>query len=87
MEQQIEDQTMQSTLRKLRWSLSIQRKLERRFDAYVLVKSKNDVRGPYCVTCWDVRDMLQDLVEADEGRGYCPICRETVQASQVPSIA
>ena len=80
LEQQMERREMTDEVARLRGHLAVQRKLERAQEAYRLVESKEDVRGPYCVWCWDARNTLQLLVDRGEGMGYCPNCKTTVKA-------
>ena len=80
LEQQFESRALEDDIARLRANLRLQRKLERSRDMYVLVESNENVRGPFCATCWDVRDELQLLVDANGRTGYCPMCKETVQS-------
>lgn len=80
LEQQFEGRALEEDVARLRASLRLQKKLERSRDYYVLVENSNDVRGPFCMKCWDQRDELQLLIDADGKRGYCPTCRATVES-------
>jgi len=82
LEQQMETRLMQDEAARLRGCLTTARRLQRVHEAYFVVNSDTDVRGPYCVTCWDRREVLQALVEAEEGAGYCPNCKATVETSR-----
>jgi hypothetical protein len=80
LEAQVENRELSNHLTRLRDNFSVQRKLERAADAYMLVESMDDRRGPYCAECWDTRDVLQLLLDAGEGTAYCPHCKSTVRA-------
>ena len=80
LELQLENRSLTTDVTRLRTSLAVQRKLTRALDAYLLVESEEDVRGPYCITCWDSREVLQLLVDAGEGMAYCRTCQKTVKA-------
>lgn len=75
LEQQIEHRTMQFELARLEECRETQRKLERVFGAYMKVEGPRDRSGPYCVPCWDGKQVLQILVEAGTAVGYCPSCK------------
>ncbi|MEO7361246.1 MAG: hypothetical protein ABI120_13020 [Gemmatimonadaceae bacterium] len=75
LEQQVQLRLVQDEAARLRGCLTTARRLQRVNEAYFVVKSETDVQGPYCVTCWDRREVLQELVEAGAGAGYCPNCK------------
>jgi hypothetical protein len=79
LEHQVESRLVQNEAIRLRNCLTMARKMERVEDAYYVVYSGADVRGPFCVTCWDRRDILQGLIEADDEVGYCPTCKDKVR--------
>lgn len=79
LEQQVEARNLQSEATRLRSCLTTARKLERVHDSYFVVNNEADVRGPYCVSCWDRRDVLQALVDANDNAGYCPNCKSKVK--------
>lgn len=85
LEQQFESRALQDDISRLRANLRMQRKLERSRDVYLLVENNEDVRGPFCATCWDVRDELQLLVDANGKTGYCPLCKATVESRSTQS--
>ena len=82
LEQQVETRLIQAETARLRGCLTTQRRLQRVNEAYFVVMSEADVRGPYCVTCWDRREVLQALVEAEEEAGYCPNCKVKVRTGR-----
>jgi hypothetical protein len=76
LEQQVENRTLQNELSRLEECRETDRKLERVFGAYMVVDGPRDRRGPYCVSCWDNKQVLQALVDAgDTAVGYCPSCK------------
>ena len=79
LEQQFEGRALEENIARLRASLRMQRKLERSRDHYLLIEN-NFVRGPFCTTCWDQRDELQLLIDADDNQGYCPVCRAKAES-------
>ena len=83
LERQVEVRLLQTEATRLRGCLTTARQLQRVNDAYYLVKNEEPARGPYCLRCWDRREMLQGLVEVEEGVGYCPNCKVTVGTSGV----
>ena len=82
LEEQVETRLMQAETARLRGCLTTQRRLQRVNEAYFVVMSEADVRGPYCVTCWNRREVLQALVEAEEEAGYCPNCKVKVRTGR-----
>lgn len=82
LEQQVDNRSLQAETIRLTQCLATARKLERVHDSYFLVNNDVDVRGPYCVSCWDRRDVLQSLVEAGECAGYCPNCKTKVRTGK-----
>ena len=52
LEQQVDNRGLQNEVVRLRECLATERRLERVFDAYMVVESANKKRGPFCVTCW-----------------------------------
>ena len=82
LEQQVENRSLQMEANRLSQCLATARKLERVYDSYFLINNEVDVRGPYCVSCWDRRDVLQSLVEAGESAGYCPNCKSKVRTGK-----
>ncbi|GEM_PF-2296621 len=80
LEDQLEIRELSNHVTRLRANLVVQRKLELAEEAYVLVENSDEVRGPYCATCWDRRDVLQLLLNAGDERAYCPTCKTTVKA-------
>lgn len=87
LEQQVEGRALQNETTRLRSCLATARKLERVHDSYFLMQNEADVRGPYCVTCWDRRDVLQALVEAGDNAGYCPNCKTKVRTGKPSRFA
>lgn len=82
LEQQVENRAMLNETIRLQSCLATARKLERVNDSYFLVQNEADIRGPYCVVCWDRRDVLQALVEAGDSAGYCPNCKTKVKTGK-----
>jgi hypothetical protein len=75
LEQEVENRTLVNELSRLRECRETERKLERVFGAYMLVESPREKFGPYCVSCWDSKQVLQELVDAGATVGYCPSCK------------
>jgi hypothetical protein len=82
LEQQVEMAALVAEVTRLRDYRDIDRKLSREYDAYVLVESAKDRRGPFCMHCWNRKQLLQPLVEAGAGVGYCPSCKETFRTGE-----
>ena len=76
LEQQVDARMFQDEAVRLRGLLSTARRLERVNDVYYLLQANGEEFGPYCKFCWDRREMLQTLVDAGEGAGYCPNCKQ-----------
>lgn len=87
LEQQVENRALLNETIRLQSCLSTARKLERVNDSYFLVQNEADIRGPYCVVCWDRRDVLQSLVEAGDAAGYCPNCKTKVKTGTLNRFA
>ena len=87
LEQQVENRSLQNEVVRLRECLATERNLERVFDAYMLVESSGTRRGPFCASCWNRKQLLQSLVEAGEGTGYCPACKDKPRIAAAPSLA
>ncbi|MEP6764244.1 MAG: hypothetical protein ABJB66_08045 [Gemmatimonadaceae bacterium] len=75
LEQQVDNRGLQNEVVRMRECLATERRLERVFDAYMVVESPTRKRGPFCAVCWNKRQTLQALVEGGEGLGYCPSCK------------
>jgi hypothetical protein len=78
LEQQFENRSLQNETIRLRTCRLTERKMQRSVEAYVIMDDDSRVRGPYCVGCWETRDVLQELLDAGENSGYCPRCKVTV---------
>ena len=76
LEQQVESRGLQNEVVRLRECLATERRLERVFDAYMVIESPDKRRGPFCAHCWNSKHMLQALVGAEDGFGYCPSCKD-----------
>lgn len=85
LEQQVDARLLQSETHHLRDLLSTARSLERVNEAYYLCNEERVDLGPYCVTCWDRREVLHALVEAGEGHGYCSHCKARKEARKPKS--
>ena len=57
---------MEDEAARLRGCLTTARRLQRVDDAYLVVNGVADLRGPHRIACWDQREVLQALVEAEE---------------------
>ncbi|MGV3711130.1 MAG: hypothetical protein ACO1Q7_20080 [Gemmatimonas sp.] len=82
LEQQVEGRLVHNEAIRLRNCLSMAKKLKRVDDAYYVTHHDGDTRGPYCVTCWERRDILQGLIEGEDETGYCPNCKDKVQTGR-----
>ena len=77
LEQQMEMTELSSEVSRLREFREIERKLVREYEAFMLVEDSSHRRGPYCVRCWNRSQVLQPLIDAGSGLGYCPTCKES----------
>lgn len=87
LEQQVDNRALQAEAIRLSSCLATARRLERVNECYFLINDEADVRGPYCVSCWDRKDVLQPLVEAGENAGYCPNCKAKVKTGKPTRVA
>lgn len=76
LEQQVDHRGLQNEVVRLGECLATERRLERVFDAYMVSESPTKKRGPFCVACWNNKQILQALVQAEAGLGYCPSCQD-----------
>lgn len=81
LEQQVDNRGLQNEVVRLRECLATERRLERVFDAYMVVESATKKRGPFCAACWNKKQMLQALIEGAGGMGYCASCKEMSRVS------
>ena len=87
LEREVENRTLLNELSRLKECRVTDRKLERVFGAYMLVESPRDKRGPYCVSCWDSKQVLQELLDAGSSVGYCPACKSELVIGPVDASA
>ncbi|MDQ6611611.1 MAG: hypothetical protein M3Y64_04185 [Gemmatimonadota bacterium] len=79
LEQHVENGRLQNEVTRFQECLATERGLKRHFDAYMVTDVCGRLSGPFCASCWASKQRLEPLVEAGNGLGYCPLCKQTAR--------